>query len=107
MSAAAEFDSNEFDVAIVDEASQASEPATFAPLLAAKRMVLAGDHKQLPPYASDEMRDRDLEVSLYEHLVNRYGQDATQLLDTQSRMHEAIVAFPSATFYDGQVKTAD
>ena len=107
MSAAAEFDTNEFDIAVVDEASQASVPATFAPGLAAKRMVLAGDHKQLPPYASDEMRDRDLEVSLYEHLVNRYGQDATQLLDTQYRMHEDIAAFPSAAFYDGQVKTAD
>ncbi|WP_135304797.1 AAA domain-containing protein [Haloarcula amylovorans] len=107
MSAAAEFETNEFDVAIVDEASQASVPATFAPWLAAKRMVLAGDHKQLPPYGSDEMRNRDLEVSLYEHLVNRYGQEATQLLDTQYRMHEDIAAFPSAAFYDGQVKTVD
>ncbi|WP_302080570.1 DEAD/DEAH box helicase [Salinibaculum rarum] len=107
MSAAAEFDTNEFDVAIVDEASQASIPATFAPWLAAERMVLAGDHKQLPPYASDEMRDRDLEVSLYEHLVDRYGQDAAQLLDTQYRMHEDIAAFPSAEFYDGKVKTVD
>lgn len=107
MSAAAEFDTNEFDVAIVDEASQASIPATFAPWLAANRMILAGDHKQLPPYASDEMRDRDLEVSLYEHLVERYGQDAAQLLDTQYRMHEDIAAFPSKAFYDGQVKTVD
>ncbi|WP_257301024.1 ATP-binding protein [Haloarchaeobius sp. FL176] len=107
MSGAAEFDTNEFDVAVVDEASQASVPATFAPWLAAERMVLAGDHKQLPPYASDEMRDRDLEVSLYEHLVNRYGQDATQLLDTQYRMHEDIAEFPSAAFYEGQVKTVE
>lgn len=107
MSAAAEFSTNEFDVAVVDEASQASIPATFAPWLAADRMVLAGDHKQLPPYASNEMRDRDLEVSLYEHLVDRYGQDSAQLLDTQYRMHEDIAAFPSDEFYDGKVKTIE
>lgn len=107
MSAAAEFDVDEFDVAIVDEASQASIPATFAPWLAAERLVLAGDHKQLPPYASDDMRERDLEVSLYEHLVDRYGEDCAHLLDTQYRMAEQISAFPSQAFYDGRVQTAD
>ena len=107
MSAAAEFDVDEFDVAIVDEASQASIPATFAPWLAAERLVLAGDHKQLPPYASDDMRERDLEVSLYEHLVDRYGEDCAHLLDTQYRMAAQIAAFPSQAFYDGKVQTAD
>lgn len=107
MSAAAEFDTNQFDVAVVDEASQASIPATFAPYLAADSMVLAGDHKQLPPYGSDEMRDREIEVSLYEHLVERYGEDCAELLDTQYRMHEQIAAFPSAAFYGGRVQTAD
>lgn len=107
MSGAAEFDTNEFDVAIVDEASQASIPATFSPWMAANRMVLAGDHKQLPPYASNEMRDRNLEVSLYEHLIERYGQNSARLLDTQYRMHQEIASFPSSEFYDGKLKTVD
>ena len=38
-----------FDVCIVDEASQISQPACLAPLIHADRFVLVGDHKQLPP----------------------------------------------------------
>lgn len=105
MSGAADFNKDQFDVAIVDEASQASIPATFAPWYAARSMVLAGDHKQLPPYGSDEMQQRDLEVSLYELLVNRYGEDYAQMLDTQYRMHEKIAEFPSKQFYDGKLET--
>jgi len=38
-----------FDVCIVDEASQISQPVCLSPLMYAKRFVLVGDHKQLPP----------------------------------------------------------
>lgn len=107
MSAAAEFDKNSFDVAVVDEASQASIPATFAPLVAAKRIILAGDHKQLPPYGSQEMQEREMEVSLFEHIINRFGADCAQMLTTQYRMHSQIASFPSKQFYDGEVSTHD
>lgn len=43
-----------FDVAIVDEATQISEPMTLAPLRLARRFVLVGDHRQLPPIVGNE-----------------------------------------------------
>lgn len=43
-----------FDVAIVDEATQIPEPMTLAPLRLARRFVLVGDHRQLPPIVSNE-----------------------------------------------------
>lgn len=106
MSAAAAFDRNTFDVAVVDEASQATIPATFLPYVAANKTVLAGDHKQLPPYGSQELQEREMEVSLYEHFVERYGQQLPVMLTTQYRMHERIAEFPSEQFYDGAVETA-
>jgi len=46
-----------FDVCIVDEASQIAQPACLSPLVHAKRFVLVGDHKQLPPLVvSNEAR---------------------------------------------------
>jgi len=107
MSSTADLDHNKFDVAVVDEASQATMPATFLPYLAAEKMVLAGDHKQLPPYGSQELREREMEVSLYEHFVERYGRDLPVMLTTQYRMHEQIAEFPSEQFYDGGVVTAE
>ena len=107
MSSTADLNRNQFDVVVVDEASQATMPATFLPYLAAEKMILAGDHKQLPPYGSQELREREMEVSLYEHFVERYGQDLPVMLTTQYRMHEQIAEFPSEQFYDGAVVTAE
>ncbi|MBX0288613.1 AAA domain-containing protein [Haloarcula salinisoli] len=106
MSSAAQFDTDEFDVAIVDEASQASIPATLIPFSAAERTILAGDHKQLPPYASSELEQREMEVSLFEHLMDRYGSHVSTLLRRQYRMNEEIATFSNEAFYDGQLTTA-
>lgn len=106
MSSAEQFDRNAFDVAIVDEASQASIPASLLPFNAAKRTILAGDHKQLPPYASSELEEREIAVSLFEHLMTRYGDGISTLLKRQYRMNELIAAFPNQAFYDGTLETA-
>lgn len=101
-SAAHRFGENIFDLAVVDEATQASIPATLTPVTRAKRVVLAGDHKQLPPYYSGEhSEDEEMVESLFEHLVERYGDDIVATLRTQYRMHEDIAAFPNEEFYDG------
>nr|WP_255666241.1 AAA domain-containing protein [Haladaptatus sp. DYF46] len=106
-SGAAQFDTNRFDVAVVDEATQASRPATAIVLDRARKLVLSGDHKQLPPYCADEsMKDERLHVSLFEHLLDRYGTDISVLLRRQYRMHSAIADFPNAAFYDGSLETA-
>jgi hypothetical protein len=107
-SGAAQFDADTFDVAVVDEATQASRPATSIALNCSKKLVLAGDHKQLPPFCADEtMQEEDIHISLFEYLLNRYGNDISVLLPKQYRMNEEIAAFPNKAFYDGALETAD
>lgn len=80
-SGAAQFDQNRFDVAVVDEATQASRPATAIVLNCARKLVLAGDHKQLPPYCADEgMQEEETHISLFEYLLERYNNDVSVLL---------------------------
>lgn len=106
-SGASQFDQNEFDVAVVDEATQASRPSTAIVLNCARKLVLAGDHKQLPPYCADEtMQDEEMHISLFEYLLDRYGSDLSVLLKTQYRMHQQIAEFPNQAFYEGALETA-
>lgn len=103
-SAAHQFADDEFDLVVVDEATQATIPATLIPLAKASTAILAGDHRQLPPYHSTETSDEeDLEPSLFEHLLTTYGADVATMLRTQYRMHEAIAAFPNRAFYGGDL----
>ncbi len=106
-SMASQFDVDEFDIAVLDEATQASIPASTIPYACSERLVLAGDHKQLPPFASDELEQREAEVSLFEHLLQTYDDGVRTMLRRQYRMHEAIVEFPDAAFYGGRLETAD
>lgn len=93
-----------FDLAVLDEACQSTEPASWLPLLRADRVVLAGDHCQLPPTViSDEAAEKGLAVSLMERLVTLFGPRIARLLTVQYRMHAAIMGFSSAEFYDGEL----
>lgn len=104
MSGAHRFGPNIFDLAVIDEATQASIPASLIPATRAKQLVLAGDHKQLPPYHSGEYNEEEtMAVSLFEHLLERYGEQIVTTLRTQYRMNEAIAAFPNRAFYDGSL----
>jgi DNA replication ATP-dependent helicase Dna2 len=94
---------NDFDVAVVDEASQLTEPGTLAAINRADRFVLVGDHRQLPPVVRAE---NDLSTSLFQRLVERYP-DASVMLDRQYRMSQRIQAFASSEFYDGALRPAD
>ncbi|MGQ3328148.1 AAA domain-containing protein [Halorubrum sp. FL23] len=92
----------EFDVALVDEASQLTEPGTHAAINRADRFVLVGDHEQLPPVVRAE---NDLQTSLFQRLIETYP-DASVMLDRQYRMSQRIQAFASAEFYDGALRPA-
>ncbi len=93
-----------FQLAVVDEACQSVEPGCWIPLLRSDRLVLAGDHCQLPPtIISREADEGGLGISLFERLVGMYGNKITRRLTVQYRMHEAIMEFPSREFYDGQL----
>ncbi|WP_149783010.1 AAA domain-containing protein [Halorubrum aquaticum] len=92
----------EFDVALVDEASQLTEPSTHAAITLADRFVLVGDHEQLPPVVRAE---NDLKTSLFQRLIEAYP-DASVMLDRQYRMSQRIQAFASREFYDGALRPA-
>lgn len=91
-----------FDLLVIDEACQTTEPGCWIPLLRSHRVVLAGDHCQLPPTVlSVEAARQGFGISLLERLADRYGDQATRLLTVQYRMHEQIMDFSSLEFYDG------
>ena len=91
-----------FDLLVIDEACQSVEPGCWVPLKYADRVVLAGDHCQLPPtILSKEAAREGFAVSLMQRLVRHYGDEVTRLLTVQYRMHEQIMKFSSDTFYDG------
>jgi DNA replication ATP-dependent helicase Dna2 len=92
-----------FDVAVVDEASQLTEPGTLAAINLAERFVLVGDHQQLPPVV--QSGDERLATSLFERLHDDHP-DAAVMLDRQYRMSQRIQAFASREFYDGALRPA-
>lgn len=90
-----------FDVAIIDEASQTTIPSVLIPISKAKRFILAGDHKQLPPTVlSDDAKE--LEITMFEKLIEKYP-DKKQLLNIQFRMNKMLMKFPNSEFYDSQL----
>jgi superfamily I DNA and/or RNA helicase len=94
-----------FNLAVIDEACQSTEPGCWIPLLRCDRVVLAGDHCQLPPtVVSKEAAQEGFRVSLFERLMNLYGPAIGRRLTVQYRMHESIMAFSSREFYDGQLE---
>jgi superfamily I DNA and/or RNA helicase len=93
-----------FDLVVIDEAAQAIEPACWIPLLRAGRVVLAGDHCQLPPTIISSEAARDgLAVSLMERLIRDLGVQISRRLTTQYRMHESIMEFSSEAFYESSL----
>jgi len=89
-----------FDWVVLDEACQTTEPASWIPLMRGERILLAGDHCQLPPtVVSKDAGQEGLARSMMERLVETYGAAITRQLDVQYRMHDAIMRFSSAQFY--------
>ena len=137
-----------FDIVIVDEASQALEAQCWIPVLGVKgveKLVLAGDHLQLPPTIKsansketpksakteksvedgvkdvslngDEKKETKtkkpkedsirLETTLFDRLLSLHGPTIKRMLTTQYRMHEDIMAFPSAQLYESKLTAAE
>ncbi|KAF2102755.1 DNA helicase [Rhizodiscina lignyota] len=128
-----------FDVVIVDEASQALEAACWVPVIATgvRKLVLAGDHLQLPPTiksrnsktakesksskkaekngdAKEHAKEGSgagvkvtLEVTMFDRLLDLHGDRIKRMLTTQYRMHEKIMRFPSEELYEGKLVAAE
>ncbi len=94
-----------FGTLFVDEAAQALEPACWIALRRARRVVLAGDHCQLPPTVKSVAA---LKGGLGRTLMERVAEcqpDAVTLLNVQYRMNGRIMQFPGEWFYGGQVQS--
>lgn len=106
-----------FDLCIIDEASRATAPELLIPMARARRFVLVGDDRQLPPYLdSDALSDEALEPfglsraeiqqPFFSYLAEHLPTSNTVGLSTQHRMHPAIGELISSCFYDGHLRSA-
>ncbi len=93
-----------FDIAVIDEASQQMEPSTLLPMMRAKKVVLAGDHKQLPPTVISGLDI--LKKSLFERVMED-GRAPSTMLRVQYRMNETIMAFANTLMYEGLLQAHD
>jgi len=93
-----------YKTVVIDEAGQALEPACWIPILKAQKVVLAGDHFQLPPtIKSNEAAQKGLSTTLLEKCVALHPEAVT-LLEEQYRMHEMIMGYSSAVFYENRLQ---
>lgn len=105
-----------FDVVIIDEVSKCTPPELVIPALKAKKLVMVGDHRQLPPmleidtieevaetmgHSREEMRF--LEESLFKFQFENADNSIKQMLNTQYRMHPSIMGAINQ-FYDGKLE---
>ncbi|GFQ74029.1 hypothetical protein TNCT_473341 [Trichonephila clavata] len=96
------FKVRKFDICIVDEASQINQIACLGPLFHAKKFILVGDDKQLPPLVVNEKaREKGMQESLLQRLCNA---DNSIELVIQYRMNKEIMRFCNELTYNGALQ---
>jgi ATP-dependent RNA/DNA helicase IGHMBP2 len=96
------------DVLVMDEATQSTEPMAWIPILTAEKVILAGDHYQLPPtIISKDAEAEGLNRTLFERFHQILPAEAKALLRVQYRMNEKIMTFSSKKFYQNQLIADD
>lgn len=107
----------EFDVVIMDEASKATPPELILPLTLGKKVIIIGDHKQLPPMIDEnefsealeavgakklveDWTKADYKISQFEKLFENAPEECVASLDTQFRMHKQIMNCISQFYKD-------
>ena len=99
-------DGQKFGTLFIDEAAQALEAACWIPMRRVSRVILAGDHCQLPPTVkSIAALKAGLGKTLMERIVEMHPEAVT-LLRIQYRMNDDIMRFSSNYFYEGKVESA-
>lgn len=94
-----------FKTVFIDEAGQALEPACWIPIMKADRVIMAGDHLQLPPTVKSlEAAKKGLDITLFEKFIKK--KQGVNLLEVQYRMHEEIMRFSSDYFYEGKLTSS-
>ncbi|TFY59052.1 hypothetical protein EVG20_g7930 [Dentipellis fragilis] len=98
----------DFDIALIDEASQITEPVALIPLVkGCKKAVLVGDHVQLRPMVRPLGHAVLYDVSLFERLYTGRALPGIKrtMLDIQYRFPKELAKFPSKEFYDDKLQT--
>ena len=100
-------DNYDFELVVIDEATQATEPAALIPFIKGNKVILIGDHKQLPPtILSRKAAKKGLDKSMFERLYEIFGDEISSMLEIQYRMHDDIMDYSNYEFYDGRLKSA-
>ncbi|TFK70694.1 RNA-directed RNA polymerase [Pluteus cervinus] len=97
----------DFDIVLIDEASQITEPGALVPLVkGVRKAILVGDHVQLRPTVRNMGRILEYDVSLLERLYTHVEGNgmAKTMLNVQYRSPQTLNEFPSNEFYGGQLK---
>ncbi len=106
----------DFDVTIIDEAGQIQVHNALVPMSVSNKLIMLGDHKQIPPMADQELLElceengvdvELLEKSLFEKMYEELPEENKIMLDTQYRMPGEIADTISEWFYDGQYLSAE
>ncbi len=110
-------DDAEFDLCIIDEASKATPTETLVPMVRARRWVLVGDEKQLPPFLDEALQKveiqqefgldkMELKQTLFGRLARGLPPSASRSLNRQYRMVPAIGDLISHCFYERELESA-
>lgn len=114
LAAVQELADSQFDLCIIDECSKATATETLVPMVRAKRWVLVGDEKQLPPMVEDALKEEailtefnldrvELETTLFSRLAQSLPGPCKIMLNEQHRMVKPIGDLISDCFYDGEL----
>lgn len=95
-----------FGTLFIDEAAQALEPACWIPIRKADRVILAGDHCQLPPTVKSPQALREGLGNTLMQTIVRNKPEVVSLLKLQYRMNDEIMRFSSEWFYGGMLQSA-
>jgi superfamily I DNA and/or RNA helicase len=88
----------EFDVAIIDEASQLSIPLSIAVMCRTGKYIFVGDHKQLDPIIPKNSTNEMFSESIFSRLARIYPNEIN-LLNTSYRLNEDLIKIPNSLFY--------
>lgn len=107
-------DQLQFDIAIIDEAGRATVPEILIPILRSRKVIMVGDHYQLPPSIAPLLREDDalselsflresfFSSSFFELMFERLPSECREILDKQYRMAPAIGTLVANLFYSSK-----
>ncbi len=98
-------DDVDFDVMIMDEATQVASFMSLLPLLKCKKFILVGDNRQLQPIEEEDI-SKEMNLSIFNRLFEIYPEAST-FLSTQYRMHKSIAQIANEIFYEGKLRTSE